>query len=137
MDKDAVDPYPIRARGVPEDVPPGLAQRLGADADRAPGGARHGPRLHRRVGPASSRSGRGGDPAARAAATRGRRRRRVLELLLGAEQRVEHLLAQILGERQREAGRDEQHQQLAAERRRPSSSWAARGRLLETSGRPP
>src|SRR4051812_36668957 len=51
---------------------------------------------------------------------RGRRRRRgrgggVVELLLGAEQRVQDLGAQVRAERERQAGADAQEQQLAAE----------------------
>src|SRR3954453_2674274 len=44
---------------------------------------------------------------------RGRRWRRVLELLLGTEQRVERLLAQTLAERDRQAGADDGHPQAA------------------------
>ena len=52
---------------------------------------------------------------------RGRRRRRrsgrrgVLELLLGAEQRVERLLAQVLRDREREPGADDAEQDELAE----------------------
>src|SRR4030081_3067115 len=42
-------------------------------------------------------------------------RRRVLELLLGAEQRVEHLRAQLLAAGERDAAAEREHQQLAAE----------------------
>src|SRR5215217_8368435 len=46
---------------------------------------------------------------------RGGGRRGVLELLLGPEQRVEDLLAQALGEREREPGADDAHQQELAD----------------------
>src|SRR4051812_48182204 len=42
-------------------------------------------------------------------------RRGVLELLLRTEQRVEHLLAQALGHRQRDAGADDADEQQPAE----------------------
>src|SRR4051795_8574529 len=46
---------------------------------------------------------------------RGGRRGGVLELLLGAEQRVQDLLAQALGEGEREAGGDQAEQHEPAE----------------------
>src|SRR3954453_10100462 len=55
----------------------------------------------------------------RGGAARGRRRRRgrrgVLELLLLAEERVEHLVAQVLAHAERHAGADDEQHQRAAE----------------------
>src|SRR3954470_24840302 len=79
---------------------------------------------------------KGSDPLTSGRACRGARsrggRRGVLELLLGAEQRVEHLLAQPLGQRRGAPPADDAEQQDAAE---PAAALALLRRLVERHAR--